>query len=499
MNLGSLRLSKTSTAYLIVSVVVLIAFLFMPWVSVMGYFSPTAASALFRISNLMSLGESYGASFNGVDVVTILYCILLYGIIVPIALAAFQLFVGHDLYKFDNYCRIGFWVDIAEAVGFIVIRFIFLRYVESAINSSYYGYGGLASSILSGFLSFGLGFYIITFAGIIGVILPYVIKEAPNANRGTANSVNVNADVKQMFDAGKNFIKGTTSRITGRSSESTGDLLPAVVLSNDRNKIKVGNFPATIGRNREEVDHYVFDNTISRKHAQLQIYEGALVIADLGTVYGTYINNDKLEPNEYYEVLNGDIIKIGDIPFQVEINEVILNEKAKAAQPVRQPVQNQGQVDMYIDPMNGQPVQEVNITEQKIEPEIEIPQELDKTVFLGSDDYNQTVALDYNGGNGNFPIMTLRSAGNGDLYIVNKTPFIIGADAERSDLQLKKRGVSKQHVNIQRIDNVFYISDLGSTNGTKLNGTALRPNEHYPLNTGDVITIGEIEYVFEDA
>lgn len=59
-------------------------------------------------------------------------------------------------------------------------------------------------------------------------------------------------------------------------------------------------------------------------------------------------------------------------------------------------------------------------------------------------------------------------------------------------------GVSRRHAEIRRHDGQYVITDVGSTNGTLLNGEKLAPNEEIPLHSGDRIHLGErTELIFE--
>jgi DNA-binding NtrC family response regulator len=59
---------------------------------------------------------------------------------------------------------------------------------------------------------------------------------------------------------------------------------------------------------------------------------------------------------------------------------------------------------------------------------------------------------------------------------------------ERScDIQLEEEGVSRQHVVFNRQGPIHVLRDLGSTNGTFLNG---RRVQHAPLQIGDVLRVG---------
>ncbi len=57
-------------------------------------------------------------------------------------------------------------------------------------------------------------------------------------------------------------------------------------------------------------------------------------------------------------------------------------------------------------------------------------------------------------------------------------------------------GVSRRHVRImQGEDRQLYIEDMGSTNGTRLNGFELKRGEKYKLNDGDEIELGRVRMV----
>ena len=54
-------------------------------------------------------------------------------------------------------------------------------------------------------------------------------------------------------------------------------------------------------------------------------------------------------------------------------------------------------------------------------------------------------------------------------------------------------GTARQHAYIRRTEAGFVITDLGSTNGTMVNG---EPIQEHVLEHGDRITIGETELEF---
>lgn len=73
-----------------------------------------------------------------------------------------------------------------------------------------------------------------------------------------------------------------------------------------------------------------------------------------------------------------------------------------------------------------------------------------------------------------------------DVTYLNLTPY--GAD----DL-----GVSRRHARLLRDQKAVYLTDLNSTNGTRLNGEVLPSSVEKRLHDGDEITLGKLKlYVY---
>ena len=53
--------------------------------------------------------------------------------------------------------------------------------------------------------------------------------------------------------------------------------------------------------------------------------------------------------------------------------------------------------------------------------------------------------------------------------------------------------ISRQHAKIEYRDGRFYLTDLGSTNGTYLNKTFVAKNEKVKLKSMDILTLGELD------
>lgn len=64
---------------------------------------------------------------------------------------------------------------------------------------------------------------------------------------------------------------------------------------------------------------------------------------------------------------------------------------------------------------------------------------------------------------------------------------------EGNDIRLAHSYVSGRHFMVQQRGSSFYVSDVGSTNGTLVNGQQIEAQTPQPLGLGDVIQVGPLE------
>ncbi len=57
-------------------------------------------------------------------------------------------------------------------------------------------------------------------------------------------------------------------------------------------------------------------------------------------------------------------------------------------------------------------------------------------------------------------------------------------------------GVSRRHAILFAAEGNLYLRDTGSTNGTRINGYDLEPNQTYRLRVGDRVEFGHLSVVF---
>lgn len=74
--------------------------------------------------------------------------------------------------------------------------------------------------------------------------------------------------------------------------------------------------------------------------------------------------------------------------------------------------------------------------------------------------------------------------------------LVIGRSAEAAMHVDETNGVSRAHAELVRVAAQWRVKDLGSRNGSRINGKSLTPYELYPLASGDSLTLAGSEYRF---
>ncbi len=82
---------------------------------------------------------------------------------------------------------------------------------------------------------------------------------------------------------------------------------------------------------------------------------------------------------------------------------------------------------------------------------------------------------------------------NGQTFPVEKDEFIIGRGARSADLAIRDGNISRRHAAVVFHDGVYFMKDLGSTNGIEFAGQRV---ESKRIEEGDVYRICDYEFSF---
>ena len=79
--------------------------------------------------------------------------------------------------------------------------------------------------------------------------------------------------------------------------------------------VRLNKYPVLLGRS-ESADIRLDDRWLSRNHCEIDITDGELIIRDLGSKHGTYVNESQIDETT---IESGDELRIGITRFVVDI------------------------------------------------------------------------------------------------------------------------------------------------------------------------------------
>ncbi len=85
---------------------------------------------------------------------------------------------------------------------------------------------------------------------------------------------------------------------------------------------------------------------------------------------------------------------------------------------------------------------------------------------------------------------------NGHFEIpLNRESTLIGKKKDSVDAFIPYNNlISRQHCRVDRENGVYYIVDVGSLNGTRLNGFKIPKGQKYQLNPGDIVRLADSDF-----
>lgn len=228
--------------------------------------------------------------------------------------------------------------------------------------------------------------------------------------------------------------------------------LPALVEATGGREHILRDGENTVGR--EGADVLLADATVSRRHALLVLEEGRAWLEDVGSTNGTFAAGSQVNAGERVEVTDATEIKFGS---------VVLSLSLPSAPETVEPKQV-GEEQPAIE--EEQPGSEAVET-----PEAELPP-------------------------APAPVARLISLEDRErIYDILPGTSTIGRRSG-NNIVLEDAYVSGSHAEIIADDDGFWLTDVGSTNGTVLNGEKLVPNDRKPLSPGDKVVFGRMELEF---
>lgn len=119
----------------------------------------------------------------------------------------------------------------------------------------------------------------------------------------------------------KNIENATTLLVGEEDDESDPELLVRLVgnESEEKYEVRLSKKEVVIGRDSFS-DVVLNDRNISRKHAVLSEKKGRTYIKDLGSTNGTFVNEIRLCRDKCWPLTDGDMLRIGDRDYTIQIS-----------------------------------------------------------------------------------------------------------------------------------------------------------------------------------
>ncbi|MBP9842136.1 MAG: type III secretion system inner membrane ring subunit SctD [Simkaniaceae bacterium] len=202
-----------------------------------------------------------------------------------------------------------------------------------------------------------------------------------------------------------------------------------------------------IGRDPSSVYQVLEDPMVSRKHVMIRLIDDLYVAENLSSVNAAEINGKPItEPTPLHE---GDLLRIGGVLLRYSTQD-----------PVNQSLSMEEE--------------EENLSTPTI---FEEEGDLDHFRFVGE-------------GPSKWMVKVVSGPNSGAEFAIEKgSSYIIGKDPTTCDIAFHDLSVSRQHAKLYvNHDNLVEVEDLGSRNGTYINGQPL--THPTPLASSDLIALG---------
>ena len=243
----------------------------------------------------------------------------------------------------------------------------------------------------------------------------------------------------------------------------------------DGREYTIGVAPLVFGR-EAGCDIVVPNKDVSRRHAEIVSSAQGYLLVD-SSINGTFVNGGRVEGQRL--LARSDIIKIGDHDFRFYADKAPDPAGAEAALPLTSPPAETPAPPAPPPPTGAA----VRLSHTMHGLPVPAPVAPPRPVARAS--------------GASLPMATflVRSGSLKGERLTVRVPVVNIGRADYNDLVLPEESVSGTHAKLTRREGVWVLSDLGSTNGTFIDGERLTGDA--PLTPGNVVRFGDVSLMFE--
>jgi pSer/pThr/pTyr-binding forkhead associated (FHA) protein len=267
----------------------------------------------------------------------------------------------------------------------------------------------------------------------------------------------------QLFDSGafSDLVPLPRPTTPPAATAATGGRL---VCLTDGREYKIAGATLVFGRDASS-DVVVSGTEVSRRHAEIETTPEGYVLNDL-SVNGTYVNGERA--GRQHLLARADVIRIGhdEFRFYADAAPPAAPRSRRSVAQVTAPQPPTGAAARLSDTMHGLPTSALSETATPTQPQV---------APLAS--------------------LLVRSGSLKGRRLAVKVPVVNIGRAEFNDVVIADPSVSTSHAKLQRRDDIWVLSDLGSTNGTYVEGERL--SGEVALGPGSTVKFGDVAVLFE--
>ncbi len=270
----------------------------------------------------------------------------------------------------------------------------------------------------------------------------------------------------QLFDSGA-FADLVPARQPAKPpAAGTGGRL---VCLTDGREYTIGNTPLVFGRDASS-DVVVSGSEVSRRHAEIQVTGDGYVLMDF-SVNGILLNGQRM--GRRHLLARADVIRIGNDEFRFYADTapapapfMVPARPSATPEPTSPEGPPTGAGQRLSDTLHGVPISELR---QAITPASPQPAPLAS--------------------------LLVRTGTMKGSRLPVRVPVVNIGRADFNDIVLSEPSVSTSHAKLQRRDDIWVLSDLGSTNGTFVEGEMVTGET--ALTPGTTLRFGDVAVLFE--
>jgi pSer/pThr/pTyr-binding forkhead associated (FHA) protein len=266
----------------------------------------------------------------------------------------------------------------------------------------------------------------------------------------------------QLFDSGAfaDLVPQRRAASAGPAGASGG----RVVCLTDGREYAITGDSLVFGRDAS-ADVVVTGGEVSRRHAEIQSTAEGYILNDL-SVNGTHVNGERV--GRQHLLARADVIRIGndEFRFYADAASPPTPRSPRSVPQVTAPQPPKGAGARLSDTLMGMPQPPPSPSQTPTSPQV---------APLAS--------------------LLVRSGALKGRRLAVKVPVVNIGRAEFNDVVIADPSVSTTHAKLQRRDDVWILTDLGSTNGTFVEGE--RVTGELAILAGSTVRFGEVSVLFE--